>query len=574
MDRKLIRIQLSLVLTVLMLLPVFAFAETPQAPAQGSQTTTQTENALSNADQATTQSTPAAIQVVTQSTPAAIQVVTQSTQAAIHLPAQVPASTQAAIQAPGQIRLVVNGTELLSDQKASLDSNRVLVPIRGIFELMGASVSWEPHTNTAAIKKGTTTLSMKTGSPTAAINGKKYEMDVPPKLQNNRLMVPVRFISEHLGMKVNWDQEKQLVSISDGQESQENTHAPEVAFDFPHYVTSLQSPMLLYHGILYYCGQDGGLIQCYSAPLKSPQNSSLALKTDEHVSDDPGGNEFYPDFYEKNGQVFFHYRTGMMIGSDKYFQFDENGVAQPFILQRSSAMIEPYGDSKYVYMSTFAGDSDLYLRSFADTEQRIGDPYYNYIGHMILSGDSLFVTGFEKGDAWNHPASSLWQIDLVTNQIHQTAKDCSDVLGVHGNDLYFLSRDKKIQKIASFAGKPILSTSAAPPVKLAKMTGDSLYFVDSSGGLNVLDLKSETSKRIMKPSAGEITQIDTNGNLVAASCFQMPDCTLAVFGENGRKLFTTNQPVSDYTLDQNCLVYSVQGSNLVHIVSLSDSSEG
>lgn len=472
------------------------------------------------------------------------------------------------------IRLVVNGTELLTDQEPIVDGNRVLVPIRGIFELMGATVSWDPHTNTSTIQKGNTTVLLKANSDAASIDGKKYKLDVSPKLQNGRLLVPVRFISEHLGMKVNWDQEKKIVVIDDEQNGQslpDKAGVSEYTFHLPHYVTSFDSPMLLYQGILYYCGQDQNVVQCYSAPLKEPQSSTLVLKTDVLApsAPDPSGNEFNPDFFEKNNQVFFHYRLeGSMASSDKYFVIDENGIALPLLLQHSNAVIKPYGDSKYVYLTSAFGDSSLYLRSLKDSEHRIGDPDYNYMGNMAISGDSLFVTGFQKGDDRNKPASSLWQINLMTNQIHQVAQNCSDVLGVYGNDIYFLSHDKKLQKIASFDSNPILTTPVTLPVKLAQMTDTSLYFVDSTGALNVLDPKVGTQKSIMKPSSGEITKIETNGNSAAVSYSGMPDCTLAVFDGSGEKRFVTNQPVAYDTFDQDHVVYSVQNSNLIHAVSL------
>lgn len=528
MIRKLIKTQISLTMAVLLLLPVFSFAETPQIRDYESQRID-----------------------LSSDTPATAQV-----------------SSQISTHASGSIRLVVNGIELLSDQKPILDGTRVLVPIRGIFELMQATVSWDPHTNTATIKKGADTLQLKVGSSSALINGKKYKMDIPPKLLNGRLLVPIRFISEHLDMKVNWNQDQKIVTISNGRTNLEKSDAAGFAFNLPHLETRFQTTLFPYHDMLYYCGSNNGNVQYYSLPLTDPvsSNPSLVLNTDLVSLDEPVGPidpDFETNFMVENGRLFLHYAAG----DDRYFQIGQNGMAQPIPLKKANAVMKPYGDSMYVYMSAAFGDSDLYLLNPEDVEKQIGDPYYNYIGNMIISGDSLFVTGFEKGDSWENPASSLWQINLLMNQIHQVAEDCSDVLGIYGNSLYFLSRDKKIQKVTSVDSKPILSMPSAPPVKLAKMAGNVLYFVDSSGGLNVLDLKLGTSKNIMKPSVGEITEFKINGNVVAAHCDQLPDCTLAVFDENGKRLFTTNEPVLNYSLGQNCLVYSVQGSDLVRVIT-------
>lgn len=84
---------------------------------------------------------------------------------------------------------------------------RTLVPLRFIAEAFGAEVGWNGETRTVSILKGKTDIKMVIGENSYTLNGKKYEMDVPAQVLNDRTMVPVRVISESLNQEVFWDAE-------------------------------------------------------------------------------------------------------------------------------------------------------------------------------------------------------------------------------------------------------------------------------------------------------------------------------------------------------------------------------
>ena len=90
---------------------------------------------------------------------------------------------------------------------------RVMLPLRAIFEALNASVNWNPKTQTVTGIKGDTTVVLKIKSKTATINNQTVTLDVPAQVLKGRTMVPVRFVSEALGQDVDWNSEKQQVSI-------------------------------------------------------------------------------------------------------------------------------------------------------------------------------------------------------------------------------------------------------------------------------------------------------------------------------------------------------------------------
>lgn len=113
-----------------------------------------------------------------------------------------------------QIQVLVDGVRLHTDVAPKTVNNRTLLPMRAIFEAMGAEVKWDAKNNTAIGVRGNDTIKLKIGNRTATINGKTVMIDVPATAVNGRTLVPTRFIAESLGAEVNWDPATRAVIIS------------------------------------------------------------------------------------------------------------------------------------------------------------------------------------------------------------------------------------------------------------------------------------------------------------------------------------------------------------------------
>ncbi len=96
-------------------------------------------------------------------------------------------------------------------------NGRVMVPLRGVLEQMGATVDWNANTQTVIAARGNTEIDLPIGSRFATVNGERMPLDVPAMTIAGSTMVPLRFVSEALGAQVAWNDATQTVAIrSDG----------------------------------------------------------------------------------------------------------------------------------------------------------------------------------------------------------------------------------------------------------------------------------------------------------------------------------------------------------------------
>lgn len=111
------------------------------------------------------------------------------------------------------ITVTLDSKPLTFDQPAVIQNGRTLVPMRGIFEAMGAEVSWDQASKTVTGKKDGRNIQLTAGSSTAYVDGKAVTLDVPPAVIGGRTLVPVRFISEALDASVDWNAGERTVTI-------------------------------------------------------------------------------------------------------------------------------------------------------------------------------------------------------------------------------------------------------------------------------------------------------------------------------------------------------------------------
>jgi hypothetical protein len=96
-------------------------------------------------------------------------------------------------------------------------SGRTLVPLRGIFEAIGAYVEWDPQLRIVTCRKENEEIQLHIGGKIAKKNGAEIAIDVPPRIMHGATMVPLRFIAESLGAKVDFDAGNNIVEITTGE---------------------------------------------------------------------------------------------------------------------------------------------------------------------------------------------------------------------------------------------------------------------------------------------------------------------------------------------------------------------
>ncbi len=119
----------------------------------------------------------------------------------------------------------VGDTFLGFDTEPILEADRTLIPLRYMFEFMGAEVSWNQETETATVSQNGISIDVTIDSTTAYVNGEAFELDVPARLINDRTMIPLRFLSENLGYRVKWEESTDIITITKQTETSNNNSA-------------------------------------------------------------------------------------------------------------------------------------------------------------------------------------------------------------------------------------------------------------------------------------------------------------------------------------------------------------
>lgn len=116
--------------------------------------------------------------------------------------------------AAGDINLYVNNSKLeLANPPVSLNGN-TLVPVKAIFESMGATVEWNNATRTVTGKTEDKTIKLTIDNKTAIVNGSSVVLTAPATIINGSTYVPARFVAESLGAEVAWDNNTKSVLVN------------------------------------------------------------------------------------------------------------------------------------------------------------------------------------------------------------------------------------------------------------------------------------------------------------------------------------------------------------------------
>ena len=103
------------------------------------------------------------------------------------------------------IDIVVDGEMLQLDVKPTIINGRTLVPLRGVFEALNATVDWNKETRQAIIKNNQIEVLMSPDVSAALLNGRIHTLDTASTIINDNMLIPIRFVAESLGHDVDWD---------------------------------------------------------------------------------------------------------------------------------------------------------------------------------------------------------------------------------------------------------------------------------------------------------------------------------------------------------------------------------
>ena len=115
------------------------------------------------------------------------------------------------------VKVFLDNETVIFDIEPQIIGGRTMVPLRAVFEKMGATVEWDDPTQTVTATNGDKTVVCSIGSTAMYINGTESQMDVAPLLleteTQSRTLVPARFVAEAFDGKVLWSDKKREVYI-------------------------------------------------------------------------------------------------------------------------------------------------------------------------------------------------------------------------------------------------------------------------------------------------------------------------------------------------------------------------
>ncbi|MFF2017799.1 copper amine oxidase N-terminal domain-containing protein [Paenibacillus sp. NPDC058177] len=126
--------------------------------------------------------------------------------------------------ASSEISVSIDSRPIYFDVAPQKLNGRVMVPIRAIFESLGAEVTWNNETQTITGTKEGNNMTLHVDAGAATMGGKTVQMDVPATKINGRVFVPTRFVAESFGADVKWDESNKKVTISTGAIAPDGTY--------------------------------------------------------------------------------------------------------------------------------------------------------------------------------------------------------------------------------------------------------------------------------------------------------------------------------------------------------------
>ena len=121
--------------------------------------------------------------------------------------------TVTAFAAENPVTVYLDNEPVQFDVEPQIINGRTMVPVRAIFEKLGAAVTWDDTTKTAIAKRGEITVEISVNATEMSVNGSKTALDSPAVIINSRTLVPLRAISAAFGCEVGWQGTERRVSL-------------------------------------------------------------------------------------------------------------------------------------------------------------------------------------------------------------------------------------------------------------------------------------------------------------------------------------------------------------------------
>lgn len=252
-------------------------------------------------------------------------------------------------------------------QEATIVEGRTLVPLRAIFEALGASVEWNGETKTVTSVLDETEIKLTIGEKALYKNGETVELDVPAQIMNGRTMVPVRAISESFGVNVKWDKDTRTVVLLDG------------VLGYNAYLENILENLIPKTELDKEIVATAGTLPVSAANAK---NVAFVMKANGQSFDDEETMKTVEDYYTQNAALIeFAYKEGITLDEADINQIKSEIFALQ--LQLGDNYERAFSESPYTKYFYHLNTS-LYNRVFVKVVEKYSDPNNKAMYNRVL----------------------------------------------------------------------------------------------------------------------------------------------------------------------------------------------
>lgn len=294
---------------------------------------------------------------------------------------------------------------------ALVRGSTILVPLRSVFEQMGATVTFDDSTKTVDVSKPGADVKVTLGKFEVVINGENRPLDIPPEIYKGNLVVPLRVVSEGMGAFVQWVDAKRTVVVR------------YVAAPVPTAPPPSVQP-----------------VPPATAPSSQPPSGAPARETYEHFvvgdyiispnayNELNGGQNTKPSFRAAVAFEFPLFRLPWMLEGDfRSYRYEHQSVSNVACNAGNAGCANAIGKQGRVYVPAFAGRDDDVDARFAikvsDPRIYVGIGYEfrntNYEGGAFPTQQHGLGVGLEKlpdlDQAFSMYGSMYYYPSLTTN---------------------------------------------------------------------------------------------------------------------------------------------------------------
>lgn len=143
-----------------------------------------------------------------------------------------------------EVKIEIDGKAMVpKDMPAVIIDGRTMLPMRQIAQELGCEVNWNEAAKQIYVMRGSDIIVFTVDSKTGYENGKKFTMDVPATIVNDRTMLPVRALADALHLNIKWNDPNRIVSIQSGDTVvKDEPKAPESGQTTAGTLTGIQTP--------------------------------------------------------------------------------------------------------------------------------------------------------------------------------------------------------------------------------------------------------------------------------------------------------------------------------------------